>query len=243
MNNKDDQRVIIITGSNQGIGREIAELFSRNGWKVVVSGRDLPSCESVASSINQENSSALALKCDVRSESDVINLFANVIKKWGRIDAVVSNAGITGGSDLLIDYSLEKWNNLVETHLTGSFLIGRQSIRTMKSHPIADGLTRNIIFISSLAAVKPFSNKVAYSAVKGGMLALANALTEEVRHENIHVSTICPGSVATNTLTQSGDQPKHPMSPQTIAEAVYYLTSIQDNALIRQMIIERREEI
>ncbi|MEM9108484.1 MAG: SDR family oxidoreductase [Planctomycetota bacterium] len=235
--------VAVITGASRGIGRAIAKRLATRGYRVAVSSRNIQSCEAVVEEIQDSGAVAKAYSCDVRSEHDVKKLMDRVMLDWGALNVVISNAGVSGGNSRIIDFPTDKWNDLVATHLTGSFFVARETIRNMSQLANNDSIVRHLIFMSSLAAVRAHANKSAYTAVKGGIASLATAIVEEVRKDRINVSTIFPGSVATDILKASGDGAGKPMRPESVADAVDYITSIEDNALVQRVVLERREEV
>jgi 3-oxoacyl-[acyl-carrier protein] reductase len=226
-------KVAIITGASSGIGKSIALRFAEEGAKVILASRTLSRNEEVVKEILDKGQIALALSCDVREEQEVISLFNQCEKSFGRIDIVVANAGISGGNKTIADYNLEDWNKVLATNLTGVFLTIREAFRRMK-----DG-GGHIIVMSSQAGVEGYAGKGAYSASKFGVRGIAHVLSEEGRRFNINVSTICPGTVDTPILSASNTKVNHPMNPNAVADAAVYLALLSGNSLIRDVVIER----
>lgn len=226
-------KVAIVTGASSGIGKSIALRFAEEGAKVIVVSRTLSKCEEVAGEINSKGQSALAISCDVRNEQEIISLFEKSQEKYGNIDIVVANAGISGGNKSVAEYQLEDWNNVLATNLTGVFLTVREAFRKMRQYG------GHIIIMSSQAGVEGYAGKGVYCASKFGVRGLAHALGEEGRKFNINVSTICPGTVDTPILSVSNTKVKHPMSPNAVADAAVYLATLSGNSLVRDIIIER----
>lgn len=226
-------KATVVTGASSGIGKAIAFRFAEEGAHVVVSSRNLAGCENVAGDIATKGGRALAISCDVRLEQDIKNLFDRTELEFGGVDIVVANAGISGGSVPVADYSLERWNEVLETNLTGCFLTVREAFRRMK---LRGG---HIIVMSSQAGVQGFADKGPYCAAKFGVRGLAHALGEEGRKYNISVSTLCPGTVATPILAASNTNVKNPMEPRAVADAAVLLAVLRGNSMIRDIILER----
>jgi len=227
-------KVAIITGASSGIGKSIALRYADEGVKVVVSSRDLSRCESVATEIKQKGQVAIAMSCDIRNELEIISLFDNTESALGNVDIFVANAGISGGNKSVEDYTVEEWNKVLETNLTGTFLSIREAFRRMKNKG------GHIIVMSSQAGIEGYAGKGAYCASKFGVRGIAHSLSEEGRKFNIIVSTICPGTVDTPILAASNTKVKNPMSTDAIADAAVFLASLKGNSLIRDILVERR---
>lgn len=237
------RRVVVVTGASRGIGASVAKRFASKGCVVAVTSRHLQACENIVSEITGAGGVAKAFQCDVREEADVAGVMNGVIAEWGNIDIVISNAGISGGKDRIVDVELSVWRDVVETNLTGSFLVAREAVRAMLRVTPADDQLRHLVFINSLAALRAHSRKAAYTAAKGGAAALAAAIAEEVRKHRINVASIFPGSTATSVLEASGDSASMPLDPNQVADAVEYVTALSGNSLVQQVVLERREEL
>ncbi|MBU4032953.1 MAG: SDR family oxidoreductase [Candidatus Thermoplasmatota archaeon] len=230
---KLEGKVAIVTGASSGIGKAIARRYADEGASVVVCSRNIDACIKVRDEIQKKNQQSFAVRCDVRIEKEVVDLFANTIAKYGGIDIVVASAGISGGNKKVEDYTLEQWNNVLETNLTGVFLTLREAFKRMKERG------GHIIVISSQAGVEGYSGKGAYCASKFGARGISHVLSEEGRPFNINVSSLCPGTVETPILAASNTKVKHPMSVDAVADAAVFLASLGGNSLIRDILLER----
>ena len=228
-----ENRIAVITGASSGIGKAIACKYAAEGAKVVVASRNLLACETVVKEINNNGKDAVAISCDVRNEQEIISLFDNVIEKYGHIDIVVANAGISGGKKRVEEYSLEEWNNVMATNLTGVFLTAREAFKRMKTRG------GHILVLSSQAGIEGYAEKGAYCASKFGVRGLAHSLGEEGRKHNINVTAICPGTVDTPILAVSNTKVKNPMSTEAVADAALYLACLQGNSIVRDLLLER----
>ena len=189
-------KVAIVTGSTRGIGRAIAEALVRNGARVTVSGRSQPDSERVAAEIARaagdgKESTTLPVACDVRRLQDCQQLVSQTLDRFGRLDILVNNAGI-GAFAPVAEMSPETWDAVLETNLSGVFYCTNAALPHLRKAGDAW-----VINIGSLAGKNAFPNGAAYNASKFGLIGFSEALMQEVRYDNIRVSYVMPGSVAT----------------------------------------------
>ncbi len=184
--------VAIVTGSTKGIGRAVAEALLVDGARVAISARNEAEVSAAAKELERAHGGrVLGQACDVRREADVEALFRAVDSAWGGPDILVNNAGI-GLFKNLEETSLEEWNRVLETNVTGVFLCCRAAIPRMRRR--GGGYILNI---SSLAGKNAFPTATAYNASKFALNGISEALMQEVRHDGIKVSYVMPGSVST----------------------------------------------
>ncbi|MFM7195094.1 MAG: SDR family oxidoreductase [Bacteroidota bacterium] len=185
-------KVAFITGGSRGIGYGIAEALLDDGWAVSITGRTEAG---VANAVEQLKSSGsdhvLGLTCDVRVMGDQERAVAKTIERFGRIDLLVANAGI-GHFSPIETMDVAQWQETIDTNLTGVFFSVKaclQSLMQTKGY---------IITISSLAGTNFFATASAYNASKFGLTGFTQAIMLDLRKHGIRVSTIMPGSVATD---------------------------------------------
>jgi 3-hydroxybutyrate dehydrogenase len=182
-------KVAIVTGAASGIGKQIAETFAKEGAKVVIADLNLEQADAVAKSIKGE---AMAVKMDVTNESEVDNGIASVIKKWGDIDVLVSNAGIQH-IDPLDKLSLQDWKRLLAIHLDGAFLTTRACLRSMYH----SGRGGSIIYMGSVHSKEASKLKAPYVTAKHGLIGLCKVVAKEGAAHKVRANVICPGYVET----------------------------------------------
>jgi len=213
---KNGGQVAVVTGSSKGIGRAIAEALLADGYRVVVSARNAEEVAKATAELERAHAGrVLGRACDVRREEDVEALFRAADEKWGGVDVLVNNAGV-GFFKKLEETSLDEWNSIIETNLTGVFLCSRAAIPRMRRR--GGGYIFNI---SSLAGKTSFPEATAYNASKFGLNGMSEALMQEVRYDGIKVSYIMPGSVSSyfnNQDPKSGDAWK--LQPDDVARVV-----------------------
>jgi 3-oxoacyl-[acyl-carrier protein] reductase len=185
-------RVALVTGGTRGIGYAIAEALVRAGDSVAFTGRTddgIVKAERSLSSIDRGR--AVGIVCDVRDPGSVMLAMKTVIAKFNALDVLVNCAGVGVGAPIA-DLPHDEWDRIIGTNLTGVFNCCKAAIPHLRTR--GGGW---IINISSLASTNPFPGGAAYCASKAGLNAFSDALMQELRYDNIRVSSILPGSVAT----------------------------------------------
>ena len=175
--------VVLVTGGSKGIGLAIARAFLGRGDQVVIGARN-PSASLAADRLR-------VVKADVRRPADAQKLVDEAVRLFGGLDVLVNNAGI-GRFVNVADMSLDDWHAIIETNLNGVFYCTRAAIPAMRKR--GGGF---IVNISSLAGKNAFPGGAAYCASKAALNQFSEALMQEVRYDNIRVSCVLPGSVAT----------------------------------------------
>src|SRR5574341_380254 len=220
-------KTAIVTGGTKGIGRAITEALLREGVSVCISARHPQDISKAVDELNQLNGGrAIGFVFDVRDYRQVKGLIAHPIKELGGLDILVNNAGI-GIFETVEQTSPEDFRAVLETNLFGVFYCCQEAIPQMKKR--GGGY---IINISSLAGVNAHPRMAAYNASKFGLNGFSEALMQEVRHDNIKVSYIMPGSVNTEFGgDSSSDEKSWQLTPQDIARVVIDLLHHDDRSL------------
>lgn len=227
------QKVIWVTGASTGIGREIANEFSKAGHIVVVTGRRKSRLVQIASEIKYAGREATAFVCNMLSERSIIGTAKRIRDKYGRIDCLINNAGATTFKSFLETKSFD-FDTVINTNLRGTFLAIKyvlpQMIKNKNGH---------IINILSVAAHTVFTNSTVYAASKAGILAMTNSLRKEIRHQNIKVSNVMPGATET-AMWDSKTRQKYAskmMTPQEVAHIVLQIYQQPKKVLIEDVTI------
>ncbi|TDR93424.1 SDR family NAD(P)-dependent oxidoreductase [Enterovirga rhinocerotis] len=181
-------RVAIVTGGGSGIGAEICRRFAQDGLSVVVADRDAANAESVAASIG---AGARARTLDVVDEAAVDALVKETAEAFGRLDVMVTSAGI-GIQKSMLETTEAEFRRILDINVTGMFLCGRAAARVM----VGQGSGR-IINIASVAGMRGVPGRVAYSASKGGVIAMTKVMAVELGEHGITVNAIAPGPIET----------------------------------------------
>ncbi|HKP35344.1 MAG TPA: SDR family oxidoreductase [Pyrinomonadaceae bacterium] len=219
-------KIAIVTGGTKGIGRAIAEALIEEGISVCISARNQNEIDEAVSRMNQGASRAIGFRCDVRDYDQVKELVNHTVKELGGLDILINNAGI-GVFETVAGTSPEDFRAVLETNLFGVFYCCHEAIPAMKKR--GGGY---IINISSLAGANPHPRMAAYNASKFGLNGFSEALMQEIRHDNIKVSYIMPGSVNTEFGGDSpSDEKSWQLTPRDIARVVIDLLNHDERSL------------
>ncbi len=232
-------RVAIITGAGNGIGREIAKAYAQEGAKVVVSDYIQEAGIETANIITQAGFEAIFVPADVAKEADIENLIAATVEKYGSVDILVNNAGISGGLADLNDISAEDWDHVMAVNLRAPFLASKSAFREMSKKGKG-----NIINIGSMASLAAGRGGLPYTASKHGVLGLTKQLSFMVGSRGVRVNAILPGPIDTDMIKRVLAMPEHPVCkkiaaspagraglPEEIAKLAVFLAS-DDSAFI-----------
>ena len=226
-------KTAIVTGARRGMGRAIALALAREGANVVVSDISQEDCQKVVDEIKKLGRKGLALKCDVSSSKDVDNMVKRTVAEFDRVDILVNNAGILNFKPFL-ELTDEDWDKTLNVNLKGQFLCARAAGRVMIENKW--GRIINIASISSGGCGIAFPLIAHYTASKGGVTALTEALALELTPHGVNVNAICPGAIDTDMAkgTKESGQlaqvlariPKGRLGqPEEIASLVVFLAS------------------
>jgi NAD(P)-dependent dehydrogenase (short-subunit alcohol dehydrogenase family) len=186
----------VITGTSKGLGREILRLATAEGARVVALARSDAGAEAVAE-VAAAGGDAVFVQGDVRREDDVAGAIARCVEEYGGLDFIVNNAGILGESRLH-ETTNELWNDLVATHLTGTFWGCKHAIAAMR----AAGRGGAIVNIGSILSFTGDGYLAAYTAMKSGVLGLTKAIAIDYALDGIRCNCVCPGDMETPMIEQ-----------------------------------------
>ena len=195
----DTSRVAIVTGAAHGIGRAIAERLARDGLRVLVADLDGQAAEDAAASIGRSGGEARAQRLDVSDATQVRDAVAAAVDAFGRLDVMVSNAGIMDRAPFL-EMTEDFWHHVIDTNLTGAFLCGQAAARQMKEQ----GGGR-IVNVASNSGIFGGRGRAAYGASKAGLINLTQTMAIELAEYGILVNAVAPGPTKTRD-----DQPDEP---------------------------------
>jgi len=196
-------KVAIVTGSSKGIGEGIARVFSSEGAKVVVVCRNEEEGKMMAEELGMNEGRAIFVKTDVKSGDSVRSMIDRTIEAFGRLDIMVNNAGYHI-SKSIEDTTEEEWEFIIDTNLRSTFLCSKYAIPYLKK------TKGSIINISSMVGLVGQANAAAYSATKGGQIAMTKNMAIDLARYGIRVNAICPGWIQTPLVDDWFSQQKDP---------------------------------
>jgi 3-hydroxybutyrate dehydrogenase len=248
-----DGKVAIITGAGSGIGKEIAIRFAANGAIAVIADLNLDAADATAREIKAKGCDAFVVGMNVADEAQVEKGVAETMAKYGRIDVLVSNAGIQIVRPV-VDLPFADWKRLLAVHLDGAFLTTRASLKHMYA-----ARSGSIIYMGSVHSKEASVLKAPYVTAKHGLLGLCRVVAKEGAEYNVRANIVCPGFVRTPLVDrQIPEQAKelglseaevirHVMLRNTVdgeftttgdvAEAVLFLAGFETNALTGQSLV------
>jgi 3-hydroxybutyrate dehydrogenase len=246
-------KVAVITGAASGIGKEIARAFAREGAKVAIADLDQKAAQETAFEIDPLARSALGLAMDVSKEEQVEVGMARVIEAFGRIDILVSNAGVQIVAPL-VEFEFAKWKKLLSIHLDGAFLTTRAALRRMYQQK-----SGSIIYMGSVHSKEASPLKAPYVTSKHGLLGLAKVVAKEGAEHGVRANVICPGFVRTPLVEKQIPEQARQLwiseaevvkavmlketvdgeftTVQDVAEVAVFLAAFPSNALTGQSVI------
>jgi NAD(P)-dependent dehydrogenase (short-subunit alcohol dehydrogenase family) len=220
----------VITGASRGIGFAIASALAQRGCDLVITGRELASLEKAGNALSRSGVRVMLKVCDVRSPESVNGLAASVKKQFKQVQILVNNAGVAHAERPVENLSYQEWKNVIETNLTGMFLVTKAILPLMQR---GGTIVNNL----SVASKKVFPGWSGYVASKHGALGLTDTLREELRPKNIRVMALLPGATDTDIWnTPWPDAPRKRMiSAETVAQAVVNAIVLPANSTIEEL--------
>lgn len=218
-----ENKVAYITGGTKGIGFGIAKSLVEAGLKVAISGRNLADVEKAKDELGSD--SVLAIASDVRHYTDEENAVKQIVEKFGKLDIVIANAGL--GKFAPVDQlSLEDWNAMIDTNLSGVFHTLKASVEQLKANK------GYYISIASLAGTNFFANGAGYNASKFGVVGFTQAAMLDLREHDIKTTTIMPGSVTSHFNDhQPNDADGWKIQPEDLGQMIVDLLKLNSNVL------------
>ena len=234
-------KVAIVTGGTRGIGRAIVKEFAYNGARVIFTYLN---SESVAREVVAETkvyrTDVEAIKADARNYSDARKVVDDSLKKFGKIDILINNAGITKDKALMM-MSPAEWQEVIDTNLTGYFNMAKACIVTMMKQK-----SGNIINVSSVAGVVGLPRQVNYSSSKAGIIGLTKSVAKELASRNICVNAIAPGFIRTDMTSKLPEEVQKKMlsiiplarfgEAKDVADLALFLSSESSSYITGQVI-------
>ena len=246
-NQKFKGQTVIVTGSSSGIGKACAVYLGQLGANVVVNySANEEAANEVLEEIKKGGGNGIVVKADVSREEEVKALFNRTISEYGKLDILVSNAGLQKDASFL-EMTLQQWQKVIDVNLTGQFLCTREAARqfvaqekeaSKEGRPDHSELSSGkIILMSSVHDIIPWAGHVNYAASKGGIMMLMKSISQELAPHKIRVNSVSPGAIKTTINKEVWSDPekykdllklipyKRIGTPQDVAKAVAWLAS------------------
>ena len=215
-----EDKVTLITGASQGLGRALALAFANEGAQVVVNARSEETIRPVAEGFENTGAEVLAVAADVSKSADVERMVNETVERFGRIDVLVNNAGLLGPRVRIEEYPEEEWRRVIDANLTGTFLVSKAAI----PHLPEGG---SIINVVSGVSVEGRAEWGAYSVSKFGVEGLTQILAAELEEISVRVNAVDPGGMRTDMRAAAypEEDPTTRITPEENTAVFLYLAS------------------
>lgn len=193
-------KVAVVTGSSKGIGKAIATEFAKASYDLIINARDEEELKRAAEDISKsvsDNNRIVPVTGDISQEQVCVSIIEEAIRRFGRIDVLINNAGIGGASGKINELTSNDWDEVLDINLKGAFLCTREAVKYMLGH-LSNDNNYSIINISSVHESMPHPEGAPYAASKGGMEMLTKTVALELADKGIRVNSIAPGAIATD---------------------------------------------
>ena len=225
--------IAIITGASKGIGKNLAIKLSDNYFIYLIS-RNKKKLEETKQIIEDKNNNCEIIPCDI-TQNESINKISSMIKNLEKIELLINNAGL-GVFKNISDTTIEEWDKTINTNLKGSFLMTKMVVNKFKSNK-----SGKIVFINSVAGIKPFENSTSYCASKYGLRGFASSLREELRSFNVKVISVFPGAVNTSIWNDKNmdEHRKYMMQTDDLCDIIINSINAKNNCVVEEITIRR----
>lgn len=239
--NRFDGKVALITGSARGIGKSIAHLFAQQGAQVIIADILQEAIDATVHEFTSNGLKAVGYQCNITSEEEVEHFMKDIYQKFGSIDIIVNNAGITADT-LLIRMKKNDWDKVLNVNLTGTFICTQKAAKYMMKQRHG-----KIVNVSSIIGFIGNAGQANYAATKGGIIAFTKSVAKELASRNINVNAVAPGFIRTAMTEALPEeiQQKYleniPMkrfgTPEDVGKLVLFLSSEDADYITGQTII------
>ena len=235
-----NDKVVIITGASQGIGRTMATVFAESGANVICVARSEDKIKELSSEIENKGGRAIPIACDIGDGSAFSNTIKSVVDQFGKLDILINNAGITRDA-LLMRMNESQWDEVIQTNLKGAFFGMKAAIKPMMKNKFG-----RIINITSIVGLTGNPGQANYAASKAGLIGMTQSIAKEVGSRGITVNCIAPGWIDTEMTEELPENSKRDLldripigkigKPENIAHAAVFLASDEASYITGQTI-------
>lgn len=237
----EERKTVFVTGASRGIGKEVALKFAENGYDVIINYvSEKTNVEELEKEFKEKGVDTLILKADVSNADEVQNVVNKAIEKFGKIDVLVNNAGITK-DNLLMRMSEEEFDKVIEINLKGTYLVTKAVTKYMMKKR-----SGSIVNLSSVVGVAGNAGQCNYSASKAGVIGFTKSIAKELASRNIRANAVAPGFIETDMTSVLSDAVKESIhnqiplkrmgSSKEVAELIYFLGSEKSSYITGQVI-------
>ena len=237
------KKTILITGATAGIGRATAELYAKNGWSLILTGRRLNRLDELKETLVKEFSvDVLTLQFDVRDNDAVKTAISSLSEDWRKVDVLLNNAGLAKGFSDIQDGNVDDWEVMIDTNIKCLLYVSKAIMPLM-----IERKSGHIVNIGSIAGKEVYAKGNVYCSTKHAVEGITKALRLDLLPHKIKVSAVCPGAVDTefSTVRFDGDKKRadevyngyQPLLANDIAEAIFFVTSRPFHVNINDLLI------
>lgn len=215
-----EDKVVLVTGASQGLGRALALAYAEEGAKVVINSRSEGSIQPVAEEVEEKGAEILSVVADVSASGDVQKLIDAAVEEFGQIDVLVNNAGILGPRVEILEFPEDEWRKVIDANLTGPYLVSKAAIPHMPEGA-------SIVNVVSGVSVEGRAEWGAYSVSKFGIEGLTQILAAELEERGIRVNAVDPGGMRTEMRAAAypEEDPSTKITPEENTDVFLYLAS------------------
>ncbi len=236
-------KIALVTGATSGIGEATTLLLTKLGYNIIITGRREERLSKLKATIESNGTTKILTLCfDIRNQEETLNAIKSIPAEWQNIDILVNNAGLASGTEKMDDVKWDKWQQMIDTNITGLLFLSKEIIKGMVQRK-----SGHIINISSIAGINVYEGGSVYCATKHAVNAITQGMRIDLLKHNIKVTSIAPGMVETefSLVRFDGDQDKAdnvykgvvPLSAQDIAETIEFVVTRPAHVNINDILI------
>lgn len=242
------EKTVFITGATSGFGEACAQLFARNGYRLILNGRRQERLKQLGETLqHQFNTACYVLPFDVQSQQAVLKAIQSLPEAWQTIDILINNAGLALGRDLFDEASLDDWNTMIDTNVKGLLYVSKAVVPLL----IKKG-NGHIINLGSVAAKEVYERGNVYCATKHAVDAISQAMRIDLLQHNIKVTAIHPGAAQTEfsivrfkgaeAAAKSIYEGYEPLTAADVAAVIYYTTTLPPHVCINDLVLSSTQQ-
>jgi len=238
-----EQKTVMITGASSGFGAACAEIFSQNGYRIILNARRKDKLIALSERLKETyHAETLILDFDVRDKQSVYEAASLLPAKWQNIDVLINNAGLAAGRDLFDEANMDDWENMIQTNVLGLLYVTRAFLPFLLK-----GKQKHIVNIGSVAAKEVYERGNIYCASKASVDSISKSMRIDLLRHAVKVTAVHPGAAETefSLVRLKGDVEKakavyegyNPLQADDVANVIYYTTSLPAHVCINDLVI------